>query len=110
MAILLAVSVLLHNGHTQPAGAVGIPLAIENTHADAAAEQGPIGSCGDEDKAGDDADCCVSAGGCTICVLIPAEGIVSSKGRGLLAFAPDPVSLPGDTALRLRPPKVFVIA
>jgi hypothetical protein len=110
MAILIAMSAFLHDRHAQAAAVKGIRFVVENTHAEPAAEHSRAKSCGGEDQARDDGNCCISASGCAICVPVSAQAIVGSMRNEPPAPAPSSISLPGDLPLRLRPPKVSVIA
>lgn len=109
MAILIAMSALLHDRNAQAAAVKGIRFVVENNHAEPAAEHGHFESCG-EDRARDDGSCHVSPSGCAICVPVSAQIVIDTMRNEPPAFAPSSTSLPGDVPLRLRPPKVSGIA
>ncbi|EHK55538.1 hypothetical protein [Allomesorhizobium alhagi] len=110
MAILIAISALLHDGHAPAAAAEDIRFAIENTHAEPAAEHSHAKPCGGEEQARDDGSCCISTSGCAICVPGFAQALDGSTRSTPLALASDTISLPGDCPLQMRPPKVSAIA
>ncbi|MGI0526704.1 hypothetical protein [Rhizobium giardinii] len=110
MAILMAVSALFHDRHTQAAAVEGIRFVVENTRAEPAAEHGRDMDCGDEDQVRTDGSGCVSASECAMWVPVSAQVIVGSRRNEPPALAPPSISLPGDVPRWLRPPKVSVIA
>lgn len=110
MAILMAGSAMLHDRHAQAASADGVRYVVETIQAEPATGHNHVESCGGEDRARDDGSCHVSASGCAICVLVSAEIVIGTMRNEPPAFTRSSISLPGELPLRLRPPKVSVIA
>ncbi|RWM08974.1 MAG: hypothetical protein E5X80_06375 [Mesorhizobium sp.] len=111
LALLMALTTVLHGHVNAVAAPHGIQWAAQHNHDSAAIRHdGRHAPCNDVGHTYHQGMCSASALGCSLCVPVDAQAFVATSHAQPVATAPPFASSPADVPIRLRPPKLTVIA
>ncbi|RWC00234.1 MAG: hypothetical protein EOQ57_16605 [Mesorhizobium sp.] len=110
LGVLVAVSTILYGGHTDAAMGDSAHSMAKHEQAFASADQHHRAPCDQPSQAGHHDGSCVAASSCSFCVPVDGQVFMATSGSEPVATASAVTSSPSDVPIRLRPPKLIVIA